>query len=139
MRPKKVILLVNANERELGMQRFVLETRGYRVLTALDAADALILHARGVDLVLGMARMDRAHGPVLDWSAMTRSMKAAHSTPIVMAGPMLNADELCAADGVLSEKRLPVCDLLGQVHLLIQRKRGPRKVAAVLAPAVAGD
>lgn len=143
MRPKKTILLVNANERELSVQRFMLETRHFRVVAAQTAEDALALFAPDVDLVLGMAGAhDRARGPAIDWSALARRVKAlCETTPIVLAGERLNADELAAADSVLTQKRLTPCELLDSIKLRIARKRGPRRVR-VMAPAqaiAAGD
>ena len=35
MRPKKTILCVDDNEQALSVRKFMLETRGYRVLTAV--------------------------------------------------------------------------------------------------------
>ncbi|HZU21367.1 MAG TPA: response regulator, partial [Terriglobales bacterium] len=53
MRPKKTILCVDDNEQSLSVRKVMLETRGYRVLTALTAADALqIFKSNSVDLVL---------------------------------------------------------------------------------------
>ena len=53
MRPRKTILCVDDNEQALSVRKFMLETRGYRVLTAHTSADALEIFAAGnVDLVL---------------------------------------------------------------------------------------
>jgi two-component system, OmpR family, response regulator CpxR len=88
MRPRKTILLVNANERELGMQRYMLETRGYRVLTAEDAAAALALHAEGVDLVLGFA-----DGMLAEWAALAKRMKGVEAeVPILLSTHVKNSD-----------------------------------------------
>jgi two-component system response regulator CpxR len=142
MRPKKVILLVNADEAQLGMQRFMLETRGFHVLMALDVADALILHAREVvDLVLGFAgKHGRSRGP-LDWNALCRSIKVDPllSTPILLVGPKLNADELYNADGVVVDERVSTVELMERVRLMAARKRGPRKAVGLPALALAGD
>src|ERR1700744_1571587 len=50
VRPRKTILLVGVNEQSTSVQKFLLETRGYRVLLAQDGDAALALHALGVDL-----------------------------------------------------------------------------------------
>jgi two-component system response regulator CpxR len=68
---------------------------------------------------------------------MARSMKASPwRCPILLVGSRLNFDELYAADGLMPDKRVAAAELLERVRVLIQRKRGPRKL--VLAPAVAG-
>ena len=41
MRPKKVILCVDDNETTLSVRTFLLETRGYRVVTAASSREAL--------------------------------------------------------------------------------------------------
>jgi two-component system, OmpR family, response regulator CpxR len=127
-----MILLVNANERELGMQRFMLTVRGFRVLTAQDATDALILHARGdVDLVLGFDAV-----PGLGWGLLAEGMKQAQpDVPILLIG----LRDVDAANVAWCPTQMATCELLERVRLLIRRKRGPRKVAPVLVPAVAGD
>lgn len=131
MRPRKTILLVNANERELGMQRFMLTVHGYRVLLAQDATDALTLHARGdVDLVLGFVV------PGLGWGLLAEGMKQAQpNVPILLIG----LRDVDAANVAWCPTQMATCELLERVRLLIRRKRGPRKVAPVLVPAVAGD
>lgn len=41
MRPKKIILCVDDNEQTLAIRTFLLETRGYRVLSAQRGSEAL--------------------------------------------------------------------------------------------------
>lgn len=133
-RPKKVILLVGANEQELSTQRFMLETRGYRVLAAQDAAAAMAQHGVGVDLVLGLGQ-----GMLRLWAKLAVQMKAADSgTPILLLArlkPELLSGLAPAAEAVL-DGRTSAAELLERVRVLIQRKRGPRKL--VLAPVVGG-
>ena len=63
MRPKKVILCVDDNDQALSVRKFVLETRGYRVLTAKNAAEAIELYDRGrVDLVITDLVMPHCNG-----------------------------------------------------------------------------
>ncbi len=71
MRPRKVILCVDDNEQALSVRKFLLETRGYRVLTALSAQEALeIFHHGGIDLVLSDLLM-----PQMDGNELVRRMK----------------------------------------------------------------
>ena len=50
MRPKKTILCVDQNEQALAVRKFMLTTRGYRVITALSSQEALeIFRSGGID------------------------------------------------------------------------------------------
>lgn len=141
MRPRKTILLVDANERQLGVERFMLEVRGYRVLVAHDADAALALHALGVDLVLGFA-----DGMLGVWASLAARMKGERpDVPIlVVVSHVRNADARFAvapmAELVLDGAATSTVQLLEWVHLRIARKRGPRRMPCVeLVPALAGD
>ena len=48
MRPKKVILCVDDNEQALSVRTFLLETRGYRVITASSSKEALEILQRTI-------------------------------------------------------------------------------------------
>ena len=68
MRPKKTILCVDDNEQALSVRKFMLETRGYRVLTASSSAQALeIFREGGIDLVLSDLIM-----PLMDGNELVR-------------------------------------------------------------------
>src|SRR6201997_2232526 len=62
MRPRKTILCVDTNEQTLSVRKFMLETRGYRVVSAPSAETALeVFRNGGIDLVwsdLLLADMD---------------------------------------------------------------------------------
>jgi CheY-like chemotaxis protein len=141
MRPRKTILLVNANERQLGIERFMLEVRGYRVLVAQDGDAALALHARGVDLVLGFA-----DGMLRAWASLAARMKDVRpEVPIVVVVSHVKTAEARFAVAPMAELVLDgaatsTAQLLEWVHLRIRRKSGPRRMPCVeLVPAVAGD
>ena len=71
MRPKKTILCVDDNEQALSVRKFMLETRGYRVLTAAGSEQALELFREGgIDLVLSDLIM-----PYMDGNELVRRMK----------------------------------------------------------------
>src|SRR6201999_2931798 len=71
MRPKKTILCVDDNEQALSVRKFMLETRGYRVLGALNGHEALeIFQAGNIDLVLS----DLVK-PQMDGNELVRRMK----------------------------------------------------------------
>lgn len=137
MRPRKTILVVNANEAHLGMQRFMLETRGYRVLVAYDVATALELHAPGVDLVLGFA-----DGMLKAWAALAEQMKALRPETAILLltklkSPNARFSLAPLADSVMDGNATSTVELLERVRLLVARKRGPRKAVPVLEPALA--
>lgn len=141
MRPRKVILLVSANEQVLSVQKYMLETRGFRVLVAHDAAAALALHDLRIDLVLGFA-----DGMLREWDALSRQMKARiPETPILVSVNLKNSDARFAvaphAEAVIG--RVSAAELLDWVHMRVARKRGPRKEPRHVQPAaelvMAGD
>jgi DNA-binding response OmpR family regulator len=137
MRPRKTILVVNADEVQLSVQKFALETNGYRVLTAQDADAAGALHALGVDLVLGFA-----DGMLREWEALAERMKAVHAeTPILLVTRLqsFNARMCLAPRANFVYEQTTMADLYEWVRTFIPRKRGPRRVAPVPALAVAGD
>jgi two-component system response regulator CpxR len=131
MRPRKVILLVNADEVQLGIQRFMLETRGYRVLVAHDATAALALHALGVDLVLGFPALHD-----LDWEVLAERMKQTQpQIPIMLRG----GADIGAANVAMCDATMSTVELMERARLLIRRTRRPRKAAVLPALAMAGD
>jgi two-component system response regulator CpxR len=136
MRPRKTILVVNANEDELGVQQYMLQVRGYRVMVAHDAAAALALAALGVDLVLGFA-----DGMLKDWKELAEGMKRDQpNLPILLVTKLdsayMRGALAPAADTV--EVRTNAMDLVERVRTVIARKRGPRKKLEMV-PALAGD
>jgi len=128
MRPKKVILCVDDNEQALSVRKFLLETRGYRVLTAASAAAAIeILHEGGVDLVLSDLVM-----PQMDGNEMIRRMKQfAPEVPMMLISGTVKAFERAnRADAFLPKGACSPVELLDRIRVLIARKRGPRKAVA---------
>lgn len=120
MRPRKTILLVQADEAQLGVQRFILETRGYCVVEAQDEASAMSLQELDVDLVLGYPVLNE-----LDWPQLAERMKQAHpEIPILLVG----GSEVAAANVAMCAERTCTSDLLERIRCLISRKRGLRKM-----------
>lgn len=52
MRPKKKILLIDANENHLGIRRFLLETSGFAVLGAVTRGEAVAAAAAQPELIV---------------------------------------------------------------------------------------
>ncbi len=126
MRPKKTILCVDDNEQALGVRKFLLETRGYRVVTTVSAHEAIeILRSGGVDLVLSDLIM-----PQMDGNEMVYRMK--EITPeipmMLLSGTVKAFDRACHADAFLPKGACSPVELLERIRVMIARKRGPKKI-----------
>jgi CheY-like chemotaxis protein len=134
MRPKKTILCVDDNEQALAVRKFLLETRGYRIVTAVCAHDALeIFRSGGIDLVLSDLLM-----PQMDGNEMVRRMKDfSPEVPMMLVSGTVKAFERAShADAFLPKGACSPVELLERIRVMIARKRGPKKVVTrpILAP-----
>ncbi|HSU19594.1 MAG TPA: response regulator [Acidobacteriaceae bacterium] len=142
MRPRKTIVCVEDNEQVLSVRKFLLETRGYRVLAMASGAEALE-YLRGampgsVDLLLADLIM-----PQMDGNELVRRAKQVHpSMPtLLVSGTVSNFDRAAAADAFLPKGACTPAEMLDRIRIMVTRKRGPKKQPAVpaeLAVAVAG-
>ena len=125
MRPKKVILCVDDNDQVLSVRKFVLETRGYRVLTANTAEQAIALYDDGkVDLVIADLVMPQCNGNDL----IHRLKEIAPWVPaVLLSGTTRQFDSASHADAFLPKGACTPQELLERVRTLLVRKRGPRK------------
>jgi CheY-like chemotaxis protein len=133
MRPKKTILCVDDNEQALSVRKFMLETRGYRVLTALDCEKALeLFHDGGIDLVLSDLIM-----PCMDGNELIRRMKelAPEVPAILMSGTIKSYERANRADAFLPKGACSPLEILERVRLMMARKRGPKKAHPEECPA----
>lgn len=125
MRPKKIILCIDDNEQALSVRKFLLETRGYRVLSALTAEEAMEHFDRGgIDLVICDLVM-----PQTDGNELVRRMKerAPEVPAMLVSGAVHNFDRATAADAFLPKGQCSPLEILERVRLMVARKRGPRK------------
>jgi two-component system response regulator CpxR len=125
MRPKKTILCVDHNEQALSVRKFMLETRGYRVLTAISSAQALeIFREGGIDLVLSDLIM-----PLMDGNELVRRMKelAPEIPAILISGSVKAFDRANRADAFLPKGANSAVELLERIRVMVARKRGPKK------------
>jgi CheY-like chemotaxis protein len=132
-RPKKTILCVDDNEYVLSVRKFLLETRGYRVLTAPGAERALELFREGgIDLILSDLVM-----PAIDGNELIRELKKINPevSAILISGSIKSYARAGNAD-VFLPKGFSVEDMLERVKVLILRKRGPKKGAGPVLEAV---
>jgi two-component system response regulator CpxR len=140
VRPKKTILCVDDNEQLLSIKKFMLETRGYHVISCTTGAGALQTFQKGgVDLVLCDLMM-----PEIDGAEVVRRIKTiSPDTPaIVFSGKVKVYDKDIRADVFLPKGMMAPTELLERIRLLLVRKRGPKKAslrpsAAEVARAVA--
>lgn len=126
MRPKKTILCVDHNEQALSVRKFMLETRGYRVVTALSGYDALeIFRDGGIDLVLSDLVM-----PQMDGNEMVRRMKdlSPEVPTILVSGTVKAFERANRADAFLPKGACTPVEVLERIRVMIARKRGPKKV-----------
>jgi two-component system response regulator CpxR len=127
MKPKKVILCVDDNEQALSIRKVILQTRGYRVITAANGREALEIFQRGgIDLLLSDLVM-----PGLDGTELIERVKAfSPATPcILFSGKIKVYERDTRADVFLPKGMYAPAELLERIRLLLVRKRGPRRVA----------
>ena len=125
MRPKKTILCVDDNEQSLSVRKFMLETRGYRVVTALNGQQALELFEKGgIDLVLSDLIM-----PQMDGNELVHRMKSMQpDVPmILMSGSVKAYERASHADAFLPKGACSPVEVLERIRVMIARKRGPKK------------
>lgn len=125
MRPKKTILCVDDNEQALSVRKFMLETRGYRVLAYLVPEEAIqVFRQGGIDLVLSDLTMPR-----MDGNELARRMKdISPEVPILLISDSVKAYERATCgDCFLPKGACSSLDVLDRVRMMLARKRGPKK------------
>lgn len=122
MRPKKKILIIDANENRLSIRRFLLETRGFAVLAAESSEEALRI-CSGVlpDLTLVVLPIPGAKALLDEIRGLTAGRPAA-----VLAND-LNCPEGQFADATFYEKLTAAAELIERLKRMTMRKPGPRK------------
>lgn len=131
MRPKKVILCVDDNEQTLSVRKFLLETRGYRVIAASTAHEALehvdSKSSGEIDLLLCDLVMPQMDGVELIRRA--REIKPGIPT-LMVSGTVASFERGNGADVFLPKGACSPVELLERVRVLVARKRGPKKGSA---------
>ena len=128
MRPKKVILLVDDNEQELSVLKFMLETNGYRVIEANSGNEAIEWFAEArPDLVLADFAMPHMNGNQL----IHRLKSVASHVPMILLGdPNAMTGIIHSADALLNKRMTTPAEFLERIKTMSARKRGPRKGSA---------
>ena len=132
MRPKKNILCVDDNEQTLSVRKFLLETRGYRVHTAINGQEAIaIFSATHIDLVLTDLGL-----PQMDGNALIGHLKEiAPDVPMILTSETVRAGERThRADAFLAKGCCSPADLIERIRVMSARKRGPKKAATPILP-----
>lgn len=135
MKPKRTILCVDDNEQSLSIQKVMLETRGYRVLTSRNGREALEVFQRGgIDLVLTDFVM-----PEINGNELVRLVKelSPFTPAILFSGQLKFCPSDISADVFLPKGSNAPVELLERIRLLLIRKRGPKRAAVVAAEAAA--
>jgi two-component system response regulator CpxR len=132
MRPKKTILCVDHNEQTLSIRKFLLETRGYRVVAFQTAQEALEEVQRSmpgsIDLLLAELLL-----PQMDGNELVRRAKQHNpSLPaMLVSGTVTSFDRATAADAFLPKGASSPVEMLERIRVLVARKRGPKKAMPV--------
>ncbi|MDR3738651.1 MAG: response regulator [Terracidiphilus sp.] len=121
---KKTILCVD-DDHSLSILRLMLETRGYRVLAANTAIDALeLFRLGGVDLVLSSVELPDVGGSDLAFSVK----KLSPHLPVVLLSGQTHAFHTDApAELLLRKGSYHPAELLEHVRLLMVKRRGPHR------------
>jgi two-component system, OmpR family, response regulator CpxR len=135
MRPRKTIVCVDDNEQVLSVRKFMLETRGYRVL-AFGGSTAALEHLQtampgSIDLLLADVVM-----PGMDGNELVRRAKQLHPglPALLISGMVSNYDRGAAADAFLPKGSCTPAEMLDRIRVLVTRKRGPKKHAEPVMP-----
>jgi two-component system, OmpR family, response regulator CpxR len=137
MRPRKTILCVEDNEQILSVRKFMLETRGYRVV-AFASAYAALEHLEGaaqgsIDLLLSDLIL-----PGMDGNELVRRAKVMHPglPTLLVSGMVSNYDRAAHADAFLPKGACTPAEMLDRIRVLVTRKRGPKKHTSFLGAPV---
>jgi two-component system, OmpR family, response regulator CpxR len=128
MRPKKTILCVDDNEQVLSVRTFLLETRGYRVLTATSAQEALEYIERAVPGSIDLLISDLIM-PQMDGNELVRRAKQLHRglPAMIVSGTVNSYDRAVYADVFLPKGASSPAEMIERIRILVARKRGPKK------------
>jgi two-component system response regulator CpxR len=128
MRPRKLILCVEDNEQILSVRKFLLETRGYRVVAFSTGAEALeYIQAAlpgSIDLLLSDLILPQMDGNEL----VRRAKQIMPGLPtLITSGTVTGYDRAVAADAFLPKGACTPAEVLDRIRILVARKRGPKK------------
>ena len=131
MRPRKVILCVDDNEQTLAVRKFLLETRGYRVICSGGSAEALEILERAVPNSIDLLLCDLIM-PQMDGAELVRRAKdmCPGLPALIVSGTVTAYERGAGADAFLPKGACSPVELLERVRILVARKRGPKKTVS---------
>jgi CheY-like chemotaxis protein len=128
MRPKKIILCVDDNEQTLSVRKFLLETKGYRVLSATSGHEALEIVEKYAPGELSLLISDLLM-PQMDGVELIRRVREMQPglPSLMISGTVTSYERGVGADVFLPKGACSPSELLERVRVLVARKRGPKK------------
>ncbi len=140
MRPKKIILCVDDNEQTLAVRSFLLETRGYRVLTATSGHEALEILEKYAPGELSLLISDLIM-PQMDGAELIRRVREVQPglPSLMVSGTVTSFERGSVADVFLPKGACSPVELLERVRVLVARKRGPKKGSQRVMPPLAAS
>jgi two-component system response regulator CpxR len=128
MRPRKTILCVEDNEQILSVRKFLLETRGYRVLAVTNATEALEILKESMPGSLDLLLSDLIM-PQMDGNELARRAKEMHPMlpTLLVSGTVTSFERAASADAFLPKGACTPVEMLDRIRILVARKRGPKK------------
>jgi two-component system, OmpR family, response regulator CpxR len=138
MRPRKTILCVDDNEQVLSVRKFLLETRGYRVMAVSNAKEALECLTDATPGAIDLLMADVIL-PGMDGNELVRRAKQMQPAlpTLLVSGTVSNFDRAAAADAFLPKGACTPAEMLDRIRILVARKRGPKKHVQPTQPSVA--
>ena len=128
MRPKKTILLAMADENELSVTKFMLETHRYHVLDVQTGIEAIAaFEAAAVDLVLAEFELPEMNGKHL--IELLKNISP-YVPMIILGDPEAMRVGMWVADALVAKKTCTAEELLDRIKVMTARKRGPKKGCA---------
>lgn len=128
MRPRKTILCVEHNEQVLSIRKFLLETRGYRVMAVTTGQEALEILREApmgsIDLLLCELLL-----PQMDGNETVRRAKQLHPLlpALLVSATVTSFERASAADAFLPKGVFTPAEMIERIRILVTRKRGPKK------------
>lgn len=126
-RPRKVILLVDGDERRLSTRRFLLETRGFAVLAVESAVQALEVladaHPGRIDCMLTQLQLPEMGGVEL----ARRAKEMCAWLPVAIVSERVECLAEHVADVFLPKGASSAAELVDRMKMLTARKRGPKQ------------
>jgi CheY-like chemotaxis protein len=133
MRPRKTILCVEDNDQVLSVRKFLLETRGYRVLAMTTASEALEYLRDAVPGSVDLLLADLIL-PQMDGNELIRRAKQLQPglPALLISGTVSSFERAAAADAFLPKGASTPAEMLDRIRILVARKRGPKKQVVIV-------